>query len=346
MFHFLFEMSGTSFSRNIVNCSIGLPKASAKVCSDLYDRANAIESTTDALENMILAWASNGEDDASMNDALSSGMIPSFIPPTPLEVDFSQVSIHDIEVPLWTREDAAHMIESSFDAIKEYKLDEKSSIYRDVLNNDSELLAEIESWCPSYCARRTDTLLSLNSAFDNGNRHGRHYRWSRSTFLTAFGEPAIKSIMKSICESDDAGLENFNVQISQLGGCMGDVSSDATAFHHRSAAYEVHAIVVSDTEISRKAAQSVASFSSAMATHGSGGYVNISSEPSLAWFEQAYGGASKMKRILNLKASCDPENFFGHNALGAAFSISNSGNVGNQNSQWGQAFGAAFGDST
>jgi long-subunit acyl-CoA synthetase (AMP-forming) len=201
----------------------------------------------------------------------------------------------------------------------------------------TELLAEIESWCPSYCARRTDTLLSLNSAFDNGNRHGRHYRWSRSTFLTAFGEPAIKSIMKSICESDDAGLENFNVQISQLGGCMGDVSSDATAFHHRSAAYEVHAIVVSDTEISRKAAQSVARFSSAMATHGSGGYVNISSEPSLAWFEQAYGGASKMKRILNLKASCDPENFFGHNALGAAFSISNSGNVGNQNSQWGQA---------
>ena len=136
--------SGRRFSRNIVNCSIGLPKASAKVCSDLYDRANAIESTTDALENMILAWASNGEDDASMNDALSSGMIPSFLPPTPLEVDFSQVSIHDIEVPLWTREDAAHMIESSFDAIKEYKLDEKSSIYKDVLNNDSELLAEIE----------------------------------------------------------------------------------------------------------------------------------------------------------------------------------------------------------
>jgi hypothetical protein len=137
--------SGRRFHRNIVNCSIGLPKAAANVYCDLSERANALENTTDALENMLLAWANSGDDDASMNDALTSGMLPSFIPPSPMEVDFDEVSIHDIQVPQWTREDARKMIEESYDAIREYKLDEKADIYKDLLNKNEELLEEIES---------------------------------------------------------------------------------------------------------------------------------------------------------------------------------------------------------
>jgi hypothetical protein len=46
------------------------------------------------------------------------------------------------------------------------------------------LFRSIEAWGSEQSTRRFSSLQSLNKQYDNGNKHGRRYRWSRSTFLS------------------------------------------------------------------------------------------------------------------------------------------------------------------
>jgi hypothetical protein len=46
------------------------------------------------------------------------------------------------------------------------------------------LFRSIEAWGSERSTRSFQSLQSLNKQYDYGNRHGRRYRWSRSTFLS------------------------------------------------------------------------------------------------------------------------------------------------------------------
>ena len=136
--------SGRRFSKNVVNCSVGMPGASANVCSDLKNRTTALEAKTTALENMILAWANDGKDDASLSDAVSSGLVPSIFPPEPVEIDFETVSIHDFEVAEWKPEGVREMITQALPYIQEYGLDVKSQTHKKLAEGDPELMKMME----------------------------------------------------------------------------------------------------------------------------------------------------------------------------------------------------------
>ena len=218
---------------------------------------------------------------------------------------------------------------------------------------DNPFFADIEAWGAESSTRRFQALQSLNKQFDQGNRHGRRYRWSRSTFLSGgLSQDVISTVLTAATRTP----EGFNIQITSLGGALGRIDPDATAFHHRGASHEVHAIAVADSDdIPHRLVDAVRSFGSTMETYGSAGYVNILASPSSNWLGRAYG-AKSFQRLLELKKRFDPGNFFDHNPLGACLRAQSSPGASHQpafpSEEKGSAFQAAerpmtmMGDST
>ena len=177
---------------------------------------------------------------------------------------------------------------------------------------------------PNSCRRYTQSLAQLNCQFDQGNRHGMHYRWSRSTFLRSFGKDVAATVVAAVQTpgGGGGGDNGVSVQITPLGGKLAAVTQTETAFHHRDAMFEVHGIATwggsagaasTTTEGVEKTA-AIRRFSSAMERHGSAGYLNIHSPSTRSeeWLSNTYGPENLAKLGL-IKGKYDPDNFFHSN---------------------------------
>ena len=192
--------------------------------------------------------------------------------------------------------------------------------------DEPEWVAALEGVGPEWSAVGRQRIPRLNQLFDEGNRHGKCYRWSRSTYLNASslaeGGRLCAQLLELLADprhaaavDDDAGL---TIQLTHMGGAVrrGPPGGGPTAFVHRGFDFEAHAIVKWDQLSTAPAAKeakerAVRAFSALLAEHGDCGYVNIESSKDAGFVERAYG--QQGPRLREMKGKYDPRNFFHNN---------------------------------
>lgn len=127
------------------------------------------------------------------------------------------------------------------------------------------------------------------------------------------GEPATRSaligsitpeVARALARFLDAGAHYF-FQIRAMGGAIGDVASDATAFAHREAKFSVIAF-------GGQRARLDAAWDTLVAPHASGLYLSFETDQRPGRLEEAFPPAT-LARLRALKAEVDPENLFRDN---------------------------------
>jgi FAD/FMN-containing dehydrogenase len=149
--------------------------------------------------------------------------------------------------------------------------------------------------------------IAHQAMFDPAYPHGRHYYW-KAWKLPPLSDAAIDTIVDhaSAITSPLSAIPLFT-----LGGAVGRVADDATAFTGRSAAHDINFVASwlpddPDPETHKTWARNAWE---AMRPYSEGVYVNfIHDEPS-AHVRVAYGD-EKYDRLLALKGKYDPTNFF------------------------------------
>jgi FAD/FMN-containing dehydrogenase len=150
----------------------------------------------------------------------------------------------------------------------------------------------------------------LQSMLDEGFPAGLHVYW-RSNFLRGIPEEAIVE-MTGQFERVTSPLSAL--MLEPLGGAVGRVGLDDTAFHHRDAAYNLAVIArwadpkEADTHVAwaRAAHEAMDRFTTG------GVYVNYLGEEGQDRVRAAYG-ESKYRRLVSLKDKYDPTNLFRRN---------------------------------
>jgi len=149
---------------------------------------------------------------------------------------------------------------------------------------------------------------ALQSMFDPLVPHGWHRYW-KSVELPPLTDDAIDTLVEHT--SRITSPRSYTI-IFQLGGALGRVAEDATAFSQRDAAHNVTVNAVW-TEEDPDAECHIAwarDFFDAMQPHAGGRvYVNFLGEEGRDRVRQAYG-ARNYERLVELKRAYDPTNFF------------------------------------
>lgn len=150
----------------------------------------------------------------------------------------------------------------------------------------------------------------LQSMLDEGFPAGLQVYW-RSNFLGGVPDDAIEARAGqfSTVTSPLSAL-----MLEPMGGAVARVASDATAFNHRDAAYNL--AIIARWEDPSEAERHVAwvrGASKAMDPFATGGvYVNYLGDEGQDRVRAAYGDA-KYARLVALKDAYDPDNFFNRN---------------------------------
>lgn len=127
------------------------------------------------------------------------------------------------------------------------------------------------------------------------------------------GEPIARSVLvrsitpevaQGLAHFLDAGAHHF-FQIRAMGGAIGDVAPDATAFAHRDAGFSITAIGSDRTRLD-------AAWDTLVAPHASGLYLSFETDPRPGRIEDAFPLAT-LARLRALKAEVDPDNLFRDN---------------------------------
>ena len=150
--------------------------------------------------------------------------------------------------------------------------------------------------------------LALQSMFDPSVPHGWHYYW-KSVELPDLSDEAIDTLVERA--SALTSPKSYCI-VFQLGGALARVAEDETAFSQRDAAHNVNINAVW-TEENPDAERHIAwarDFFGAMQPHARGRvYVNFLGEEGADRVHQAYG-AGNYERLVELKRTYDPTNFF------------------------------------
>ncbi|MDQ3553383.1 MAG: FAD-binding oxidoreductase [Chloroflexota bacterium] len=133
----------------------------------------------------------------------------------------------------------------------------------------------------------------------------------RSMFTDALDDAAIERIVARMSESDGPMVKFTQLRV--LGGAMGRVPADATAFAHRGAQvlFGVYTIFVDPTRIEQDLQWTDAYFAD-VSPAATGVYVNFLDTAGDALVQQAYPDAT-YRRLAEVKARWDPENLFNGN---------------------------------
>ena len=149
---------------------------------------------------------------------------------------------------------------------------------------------------------------ALQSMFDPLVPHGWHRYW-KSVELPPLTDDAIDTLVDHTSRITSPRRTRI---IFQLGGALGRVAEDATAFSQRDAAHNVTVNAVW-TEEDPDAERHIAwahDFFDALQPHAGGRvYVNFLGEEGADRVRQAYG-ARNYERLVELKRAYDPTNFF------------------------------------
>ncbi len=144
--------------------------------------------------------------------------------------------------------------------------------------------------------------------FDSVNRPGLHY-W-KSNFLADLTDAAIEAMIAHAARPKAARCKHF-IALEHLGGAVGRVGEDDTAFSGRSAPYSL--IISTGWDDAAVSADSIAwtrGVWEAMRPFASStAYVNYLGDEGHDRLRAAYG-AAKYERLVALKNKYDPTNFF------------------------------------
>jgi FAD/FMN-containing dehydrogenase len=150
--------------------------------------------------------------------------------------------------------------------------------------------------------------LALQSMFDPSVPHGWHYYW-KSVELPPLTDEAIDTLVEHA--SALTSPKSYCI-VFQLGGALSRVGEGETAFSQREAAHNVNINAVwteEDPEAERHIAWA-RDFFDAMQPHARGRvYLNFLGEEGQDRVRQAYGAGS-YDRLVELKRTYDPTNFF------------------------------------
>jgi FAD/FMN-containing dehydrogenase len=136
-----------------------------------------------------------------------------------------------------------------------------------------------------------------------------HASTTRSVFLADLDDASIDEILGAL-ESAPSGSM---IQIRVLGGEMGRVPADATAFPHRDATVLVGVMnAFTDADAVPEAVTWNRDLFGALATRATGVYVNFLEDEGEARVQQAYGRET-FDRLVALKRRFDPANVFHRN---------------------------------
>jgi FAD/FMN-containing dehydrogenase len=178
--------------------------------------------------------------------------------------------------------------------------------------------------------KRTDHMpvSQLNSRFDQGNRHGEYYYWSRSSMLHHLPTELLQCALDHI-----QGRERSSIEIMHLGGKVASLLPALSPMCHRHCMWEMHAIASWSAEqhqhhdMHANATQWIHAFNRIVQPYSSTSYLNTdnhliacdsSSEVhcdaqsmQLARLTRVYG--VNTERLRAIKAKYDPHNRFRFN---------------------------------
>jgi FAD/FMN-containing dehydrogenase len=149
--------------------------------------------------------------------------------------------------------------------------------------------------------------LALQSMFDPFVPHGWHRYW-KSVELPLLTDEAIETLVEQA--SAQTSPKSYCI-VFQLGGALGRVGRDETAFTQRDAAYDVNvnAVWTPEDPGGERHIRWARDFFAAMQPHARDRvYVNFLGNEGPDRVRQAYGAA--YDRLVELKATYDPDNFF------------------------------------
>jgi FAD/FMN-containing dehydrogenase len=150
--------------------------------------------------------------------------------------------------------------------------------------------------------------LAHQGTFDATVPHGLHYYW-RSEYLDALDDEAIDTLLAHAWASRSP--RSYTI-VFQLGGAVGRVPEEATAFSGRAARFAVN---INGVALQHEYAEQSAwarRFGRALHPLSAGVYMNFLGDEGQERVRAAYGPA-KYDRLAALKHSWDPDNFFRRN---------------------------------
>jgi hypothetical protein len=142
--------------------------------------------------------------------------------------------------------------------------------------------------------------------FDPSFPHGRWY------YFRAWDVPALSDEIIDITAEHARRITSphSSLPFFQLGGAVGRVDEDATAFSGRSAGHTFNVNGITETEEGFAEQQDwVRGVSEALEPYRSGVYVNFLMDEGATRIRDAYG-AAKLDRLKALKRDYDPDNLF------------------------------------
>ncbi len=128
---------------------------------------------------------------------------------------------------------------------------------------------------------------------------------TRSSFATDLSDAALEAIVER--HATPEGAAAFT-QIRVLGGAMGRVPADATAFAHRDASI-MTAVIAHVTEDHAATTAWTEAYAAELAGHATGVYSNFLADEGDARLRQAYPAATH-ERLAAVKRRVDPANVF------------------------------------
>ena len=149
---------------------------------------------------------------------------------------------------------------------------------------------------------------ALQSMFDPFVPHGWHRYW-KSVELPPLTDDAIDTLVEH--SSAPTSPKSYTI-VFQLGGAVARVGADETAFSQRDATHNVNinAVWTEDDTDARRHIAWARDFFDAMQPHAGGRvYLNFLGEEGADRVRQAYG-ARNYERLVKLKRTYDPTNFF------------------------------------
>jgi FAD/FMN-containing dehydrogenase len=148
------------------------------------------------------------------------------------------------------------------------------------------------------------------SSFDPVVPHGWHYYW-KSTELPPLEDDLIEVIVSNSLKITSP--LSYSVMF-QLGGAVAEVPEAATAYSHRGAAHNINidAVWEAADPAGEEHMQWTRRFFEELAPFYSGVYVNFLMDEGRDRVRAAYGG-EKYERLMDVKTTYDPDNFFSVN---------------------------------
>jgi alkanesulfonate monooxygenase SsuD/methylene tetrahydromethanopterin reductase-like flavin-dependent oxidoreductase (luciferase family)/FAD/FMN-containing dehydrogenase len=152
------------------------------------------------------------------------------------------------------------------------------------------------------------TVMSNSQGTDH---HGQGEPIGRSAFIEHF-TPEVAAAMARLIDSGEA----YFFQVRSVGGAVGDIAPDATAYAHRDANFSVVALGGNRSRLD-------AQWDTLISPHATGLYLSFETDPRPERIEDAFPPAT-LRRLRALKSELDPGNLFRDN-FNVALNVESTG---------------------